>query len=77
MSDLGTHQNCGGQIRETGQHDLFPYACLKCGAQFVSFAQASDAVEKFEHLVWRIDEYSGTYYSCCVPASDAHLYEKF
>lgn len=77
MSDLGTHANCGGQIRETGKHDLFPFLCERCGFQFSSLAHAENETERFEHLVWKLDEFSHTYYCCCVPADEAALYEKF
>lgn len=77
MSDLGTHTGCGGQIRKTGNHDLWPYFCDKCGFQFASYAHAEDAKEQYEHLVWRIDEYSGLSYASCVPAEEASKYEKF
>jgi hypothetical protein len=77
MSDLGTHTNCGGQIRETGPGDLWPYHCSKCAFQFASLAHAENETEKAERLVWRLDTYSNTYYATCVPADEAALCEKF
>jgi hypothetical protein len=77
MSDLGTHTNCGGQIRETGHADLWPYFCEKCSFQFASLAHAENELEKEPRLVWALDEFSHTYYAKLVPPDEAGAYEPF